>query len=116
VVPNGEILRTGSKSSAWPSIRTALLRTGSIFPFSPTLTDQHLKDLGVALGDRLKMLRAIRDLGDASVAVTAYGSLLAALLAISYNVGYFLAIGNSFTLFSISEHIVFALQALPLAF
>ena len=35
------------------------------------LTDQHLKDLGVALGDRLKILRAIRDLGGASVAVTA---------------------------------------------
>src|ERR1700751_4586812 len=34
----------------------------------PDLTDQHLKDLGIALGDRLKMLRAIRDLGDASVA------------------------------------------------
>jgi len=32
----------------------------------PDLTEQHLKDLG----DRLKMLRAIRDLGDASVAVT----------------------------------------------
>jgi class 3 adenylate cyclase len=29
----------------------------------PDLTDQHLKDLGIALGDRLKMLRAIRDLG-----------------------------------------------------
>ena len=26
----------------------------------PDLTDQHLKDLGIALGDRLKMLRAIR--------------------------------------------------------
>ena len=25
----------------------------------PELTDQHLKDLGIALGDRLKMLRAI---------------------------------------------------------
>jgi class 3 adenylate cyclase len=37
----------------------------------PDLTDQHLKDLGVSLGHRLKMLRAIRDLGDASVAVTA---------------------------------------------
>ena len=31
----------------------------------PRLTDQHLKDLGVALGDRLKILRAIRDLTDA---------------------------------------------------
>lgn len=27
------------------------------------LTDQHLKDLGVSLGHRLKMLRAIRELG-----------------------------------------------------
>jgi class 3 adenylate cyclase len=35
------------------------------------LTEQHLKDLGIALGDRLKMLRAIRDLGSVSVAVTA---------------------------------------------
>jgi class 3 adenylate cyclase len=26
------------------------------------LTDQHVKDLGIALGDRLKMLRAIREL------------------------------------------------------
>jgi class 3 adenylate cyclase len=34
----------------------------------PDLTDQHLKDLGLALGDRLKILRAIRDLGEASVA------------------------------------------------
>src|SRR6476659_8823179 len=30
----------------------------------PDLTDQHLKDLGIALGDRLKMLRAIRELAD----------------------------------------------------
>jgi len=28
----------------------------------PDLTDQHLKDLGLPLGDRLKMLRAIREL------------------------------------------------------
>jgi SAM domain (Sterile alpha motif) len=35
------------------------------------LTDQHLKDLGVSLGHRLKMLQAIRDLGAASAAVTA---------------------------------------------
>src|SRR5215475_6684184 len=35
------------------------------------LTDQHLKDLGVSLGHRLKMFRAIRDLGNASVAVSA---------------------------------------------
>ena len=31
----------------------------------PDLTDQHLKDLGIPLGDRLKMLRAIREVGDA---------------------------------------------------
>jgi class 3 adenylate cyclase len=37
----------------------------------PDLTDQDLKDLGVLLGDRRKLLRAIRDLGGASVAVTA---------------------------------------------
>jgi hypothetical protein len=36
------------------------------------LTDQDLKDLGVvSLGHRRKMLRAIRDLGNASVATTA---------------------------------------------
>ena len=33
----------------------------------PELTDQHLKDLGVALGHRLKMRRAIRELRDALV-------------------------------------------------
>ena len=36
----------------------------------PELTDQDLKDLGVSLGHRRKMLRAIRDLGNASVAAT----------------------------------------------
>jgi class 3 adenylate cyclase len=36
----------------------------------PDLTDQHLKDLGVSLGHRLKMLRAIRDLSGASAAAT----------------------------------------------
>jgi class 3 adenylate cyclase len=37
----------------------------------PDLTDQHLKELGVSLGHRLKMLRAIRDRGGGSVAATA---------------------------------------------
>ena len=32
----------------------------------PELTDQHLKDLGIALGHRLKMLRAIRELSNAA--------------------------------------------------
>jgi class 3 adenylate cyclase len=36
----------------------------------PELTDQDLKDLGVSLGHRRKMLRAIRDLSNASDAVT----------------------------------------------
>src|SRR5271169_5550230 len=35
------------------------------FSVLPDLTDQHLKDLGIALGDRLKMLRAIRELAGA---------------------------------------------------
>ena len=38
------------------------------FSVLPELTDQHLKDLGVALGDRLQMLRAIRELSGAAVA------------------------------------------------
>src|SRR6201998_565024 len=37
----------------------------------PDLTDQDLKDLGVVLGDRRKVLRAIRDLGNASATVAA---------------------------------------------
>ncbi|WP_024520214.1 AAA family ATPase [Bradyrhizobium sp. Tv2a-2] len=35
------------------------------------LTDKHLKDLGLSLGHRLKMLRAIRDLSGASTVATA---------------------------------------------
>jgi len=35
------------------------------------LTDQHLKDLGVSLAHRLKLLQASRDLGKASAAATA---------------------------------------------
>src|SRR5215472_11601903 len=34
----------------------------------PELTDQHLEKLGVALGDRLKILRAIRELSATTVA------------------------------------------------
>ena len=41
------------------------------FSVLPDLTDQHLKELGLPLGDRLKMLRAIRELSDTgSVAAT----------------------------------------------
>src|SRR5215469_14369265 len=37
----------------------------------PELTDQDLEKLGIPLGHRRKMLRAIRDLGNVSVAVAA---------------------------------------------
>ena len=37
----------------------------------PELTDQHLRDLGVSLGHRLKMLRAIGEIGRAPVDSTA---------------------------------------------
>ena len=37
------------------------------FSVLPDLTDQHLKDLGLPLGDRLKMLRAIRELAVVSL-------------------------------------------------
>jgi hypothetical protein len=42
----------------------------------PELTDQDWKDLGVSLGHRRKMLRAIRDLGGAPVAATDHPHLL----------------------------------------
>jgi hypothetical protein len=45
-----------------------------------------------------------------------YIPLLAATIALSFDVGFFYAIQiNFFTLFSLSEHILFALQALPVA-
>jgi hypothetical protein len=47
------------------------------FSVLPDLTEQHLKDLGIALGDRLKMLRAIRDVSNTSVAATAPSALTA---------------------------------------
>jgi SAM domain (Sterile alpha motif) len=40
----------------------------------PNLTDQDLEKLGVLLGDRRKMLRAIRDLGSAAVDATVPGT------------------------------------------
>ena len=42
-----------------PSTPSALPRIGSIFSALPDLTDADLKDLGVVLGDRRKILRAI---------------------------------------------------------
>jgi hypothetical protein len=47
------------------------------------------------------------------VALPAYG----AAMALTYDVGFFYGIGiDYFTLFSLGEHIVFALEALPVAF
>jgi hypothetical protein len=44
-------------------------------------------------------------------------SALVGLLAVTFDVGYFAAIDLSFfTLFSLPEHLLFAIQALPLAF
>jgi class 3 adenylate cyclase len=63
-------LRTGSKSSAWPEYAQAFADNDIDFSVLRHLTDQHLKDLGVSLGHRLKMLQAIRDLGEASAAAT----------------------------------------------
>jgi hypothetical protein len=46
----------------------------------------------------------------------AYVSLLGATIALTFDVGCFSEIGiNFFTLFSLSEHLVFAIQALPIA-
>src|SRR5215472_17020679 len=42
----------------------------------PDLTDQHLEKLGVALGDRLKILRAIREFYAATVAQSAPAAAL----------------------------------------
>ena len=69
-------LRTGSKSSACPSTRSVLLKTALISRFFPSLTDQDLEKLGVLLGDRRKMLRAIANLQavDAPIAVATAAS------------------------------------------
>ena len=49
-------------------------------------------------------------------AYIAYIPLLGAAVALTYDVGYFQAVEISFfTLFSLSEHIVFAIQAFPIA-
>ena len=54
----------GSQSSACPSTCKCFAENRIDFSVLPDLTDQHLKDLGLPLGDRLKMLRAIRELSD----------------------------------------------------
>src|SRR5215471_17523068 len=64
-------LRTGSKSSACPSTPSVSSKIALTSASFPNLTDQDLEKLGVLLGDRRKLLRAIRDLGNASTDVTA---------------------------------------------
>ena len=44
-------------------MRTALGADRNLFRVSDRLTDRDLKDLGVVLGDRRKMLRALRSVG-----------------------------------------------------
>src|SRR6266478_1290226 len=47
---------------------------------------------------------------------TLVGPLVASSLAIFYDVGFFFGIGTGyFSFFSLAEHLVFALQALPIA-
>lgn len=48
--------------------------------------------------------------------LTVAGPLLASSLAITYDVGFFVGVGTGFfSFFSLSEHLVFALQSLPFA-
>jgi len=56
-------------------------------------------------------------LGDNTLKVLTFaGPLLASSLAITYDVGFFVGIGiGFFSFFSLSEHLVFALQSLPFA-
>jgi hypothetical protein len=54
-------LRTGSISSVWPSAPNALPKNDIEISVFPHLTDQDLKELGVSLGHRRKMLAAIAE-------------------------------------------------------
>jgi hypothetical protein len=59
--------------------------------------------------------RSAKDLFTKDVLIAA--PVLISAVAISFDVGYFLGLDlNYFTLFSLSEHILFAFEALPLAF
>jgi len=60
-------LRTGSKSSACPSTPSVPVEIRIDVSVLPDLTDQDLEKLGVLLGDRRKMMRAIRDLRTAPI-------------------------------------------------
>jgi hypothetical protein len=46
-----------------------------------------------------------------------YGTYLALILAFMFNIGYFAPIDiRLFTLFSLSEHLLFSIEAIPIAF
>src|SRR5579862_3972812 len=50
------------------------------------------------------------------VSIIPYLSYLIALLAVTFDVGYFSALDiNLFTIFSVSEHLLFSLEAIPTA-
>ena len=55
-------LPSGSKSSAWPNTPSDFAENGIDFSVLPDLTDQDLKEIGVILGHRRKILRAIANL------------------------------------------------------
>ena len=56
-------LRTGSNSSGMPEYAERFAEDRIDFSVLPDLSDQDLKDLGIVLGDRRKILRAIGELG-----------------------------------------------------
>ena len=66
--PRCRRLQAGSISSACPSTPSALPRIRIDFSVLPDLTDQDLEKMGVVLGDRRKILRAIAGLDDAEKA------------------------------------------------
>jgi SAM domain (Sterile alpha motif) len=66
----GRIVQTGSKDRHVESAER-FAENDIDMAVLPDLTDQYLKDLGVSLGHRLKMLRAIRDLSGVPLAVPA---------------------------------------------
>ena len=61
---------TGSKNSACPSTPSALPRTKLMSQLLRHLADQDLKDIGVPLGHRRKILAAVSDLGGATPVTT----------------------------------------------
>jgi hypothetical protein len=59
-----DLSRNGALAASYKKLAVAGRLSGVPVKERSELTDQHLKELGIALGDRLKMLRAIREPGD----------------------------------------------------